>query len=186
MSQNRCLYCKLLLHHTGGSEITGIIFIYLSLPIAISFSLSRTCNSPFESRKRTTYACATLTWRLRLYPSRSWRQQSALTCPCCISVQPCFTVILTCLYVFNVHRKVQFTRTRIFKAHVNIWNLMSMIFGINKNFYNSNLWEALLVLTWKIKTIIIILLFNSKILTFKNYGQFKFEYLFSIIPSVPK
>lgn len=27
LSQNRCLYCKLLLHHSGGSEITDIIFV---------------------------------------------------------------------------------------------------------------------------------------------------------------
>lgn len=36
------------------------------------------------------------------------RQRSALTCPCCVCVQPCFTVI-RCVYVLYVHRKDRYT-----------------------------------------------------------------------------
>lgn len=38
------------------------------------------------------------------------RQRSALTCPCCICVQPCVTVIRSSFYVVNVHRKGRYTR----------------------------------------------------------------------------
>lgn len=36
------------------------------------------------------------------------RQRSALTCPCCVCVQPCFTVIRV-LCVVSVHLKARFT-----------------------------------------------------------------------------